>query len=588
MFFYKNLKNFFYIFLAVTATSGFAYQLSNYYLSKQSDKHPKKVGYLITNGEQVIVKKINPSLSTFVAHGETVLSGESVVTLSHSVVFEFKNEKHRLRILPNSEVLFKKNGAITELYLSYGEVVAVSTLKLEKDIVLYALNDKQEYDLKNISNEIEKSQTSAFKMKSISLTSDEVGQKLNLSWDPQKTDKSRWIEFRAGADKNNLNLIKSFPYEQGSFSELWTMPEFYWQVAIKEDDIIIENTEVGFWKNEFNSKINLIYPADKEVVNNILEPDNFILKWSKAYNVDRVKVQLFKAGQQIAELDAGRKNQISFKPKEYGFYYWRVLNLDHSIVSENRGFYFAPIANGDNDILIWDEKTENTQFYYTEPVLYLKWNKIGALPVAKYKVTLTYFQDESAPIRESFFVETEEINVKLKALSPVKVKIEPYNNKMQILGKTIENEVKLVSKSVKKMLTFKQHQTTKNKEIITDRDGNINFDSSSISPIYQYVYEIYAENNIVVKKGVLNKGEKLNMQSLPTGYYGVVFQIQDKALNNFFVSQSWKETDKTRGPASSVLNLKQAIKTKLIPPVDYNLDDSQIITPQVHDVEIKN
>lgn len=578
--------------MATASVCGAAFQLSNFYLGKQATNRAQEVvGYLITDGEPVLIKKAQSLSATLAMHGQIVLANDSIKTLEASTVLEI--EKHKFRILPHSDVIVKKSLDKVEFYVSKGAVVGLTT-KAAKAVNLFEQNDSGQFGEMAMQGPMSPDQNSIFKLNDISLTVKEQGSKLEVKWLTDGTVKNRWVEFWAGTEKNNLQLVKAYPFEAGSFSEDWSMTQFFWQAVVKENDSALETGAINFWKNEFQSKINLIYPDDKEVVNNVINPDDFILKWSKAANVDKVKVQIFKNSQMIAEMFAGNRNQLAYKPSEFGFYYWRVLNEDHTIYSESRAFYFAPIAQSDSDVISWHENAEAEQFYYRDPVLHLQWQKNSRWPVSKYKVTLIYLQEDKSgelnQVKESLFVDSEELNVKINSATPVKVKIEPYNNKMQILGKTLEQEIKLTKRSPKQLLTFAKHEKTKKKEIITDRNYSLNFDPKSISALYDYHFEVLAADNKVVKKGVINKGDSLNLKGLATDYYQVKFNVQDRKLTNYFQSQNLQSTDSSKGrlPASQNTTIEQGISIKLIPPTDYNVTKEGIITPQVENVEIKN
>lgn len=578
--------------MATASVCGAAFQLSNFYLSKQATNRAQEVvGYLITDGESVLIKKAQSLSATLAMHGQIVLANDSIKTLEASTVLEIG--KHKFRILPNSDVIVKKTLDKVEFYVSKGAVVGLTT-KAAKAVNLFEQNDSGQFGEMAMQGPMSPDQNSIFKLNDISLTVKEQGSKLEVKWLTDGAVKNRWVEFWAGTEKNNLQLVKAYPFEAGSFSEDWSMTQFFWQAVVKENDSALETGAINFWKNEFQSKINLIYPDDKEVVNNVINPDDFILKWSKAANVDKVKVQIFKNSQMIAEMFAGNRNQLAYKPSEFGFYYWRVLNEDHTIYSESRAFYFAPIAQSDSDVVSWHETAEAEQFYYRDPVLHLQWQKNSRWPVSKYKVTLIYLQEDKSgelnQVKESLFVDSEELNVKINSATPVKVKIEPYNNKMQILGKTLEQEIKLTKRSPKQLLTFAKHEKTKKKEIITDRNYSLNFDPKSISALYDYHFEVLAADNKVVKKGIINKGDSLNLKGLATDYYQVKFNVQDRKLTNYFESQNLQSTDSSKGrlPASQNTTIEQGISIKLIPPTDYNVTKEGIITPQVENVEIKN
>lgn len=578
--------------MATASVCGAAFQLSNFYLSKQATNRAQEVvGYLITDGESVLIKKAQSLSATLAMHGQIVLANDSIKTLEASTVLEIG--KHKFRILPNSDVIVKKTLDKVEFYVSKGAVVGLTT-KAAKAVNLFEQNDSGQFGEMAMQGPMSPDQNSIFKLNDISLTVKEQGSKLEVKWLTDGAVKNRWVEFWAGTEKNNLQLVKTYPFEAGSFSEDWSMTQFFWQAVVKENDSALETGAINFWKNEFQSKINLIYPDDKEVVNNVINPDDFILKWSKAANVDKVKVQIFKNSQMIAEMFAGNRNQLAYKPSEFGFYYWRVLNEDHTIYSESRAFYFAPIAQSDSDVVSWHETAEAEQFYYRDPVLHLQWQKNSRWPVSKYKVTLIYLQEDKSgelnQVKESLFVDSEELNVKINSATPVKVKIEPYNNKMQILGKTLEQEIKLTKRSPKQLLTFAKHEKTKKKEIITDRNYSLNFDPKSISALYDYHFEVLAADNKVVKKGIINKGDSLNLKGLATDYYQVKFNVQDRKLTNYFESQNLQSTDSSKGrlPASQNTTIEQGISIKLIPPTDYNVTKEGIITPQVENVEIKN
>ena len=576
--------------MATAAICGAAFQLSNFYLSKRELSNSQDVvGYLITEGESVIVKKALSPSGTLAIHGQIILANDTIKTLEASVVLEIG--QHKLRILPFTDVTVKKNGEKFELYLTSGSVIAL-TKKADKVISLFEQSNGQLAQLPLLDPKSQ-NESAFFKVDDIHFVTDEQGPQLVFKWNVDSEIKNRWVEFWAGSDKSHLQLVKFYPYESGGFKESWPMNQFYWQVVIRENDTALETSPVNFWKNEFQSKINLIYPADKEVINNVLNPEDFILKWSKASNVDTVKVQIFKNSQMISELDAGRKNQVNFKPSEYGFYYWRVVS-DKGVYTESRAFFFAPLASSDTDVLSWHENAEAQQFYYRDPIVHLQWQKITKLPVAKYKITLIYLQENAAgdikQVKESLYVDSEELNVKLDTTTPVKVRIEPYNNKMQILGKALEQEITLSKRSPKQVLTFAKHEKTKKKEIITDRNYSLNFDPASISALYQYPYEVLAADNQVVKSGVINKGDSLNLQGLPIDYYQVKFRVEDKKLNNYFESQNLQPQvgQKDRLPASQNQPIEQGVKIKLIPPTDFNSSQSGIITPQVENVEINN
>lgn len=576
--------------MATAAICGAAFQLSNFYLSQTDNSNSQEVvGYLITDGEQVIVKKPQSHAGTLAIHGQIILSNDSIKTLESSAVIEVAN--HKLRILPYTDVVVKKNADKFEFYLSSGSIIAL-TKKADKVISLFEQNNGQVSQLPLLDQKSQ-NESAVFKVDDIRLVNEANGAQLVFKWNIDDAVKNRWVEFWAGSDKSHLQLVKFYPYENGGFKEAWPMTQFYWQVIIRENDTALETSPVNFWKNEFQSKINLIYPEDKEVINNVLNPEDFILKWSKASNVDRVKVQIFKNNQMVSELDAGRKNQIAFKPSEYGFYYWRVVS-EKGVFTEPRSFFFAPLASADSDVLSWHENAEAKQFYYRDSILHLQWQKITKLPVAKYKVTLIYLQENKdgdiKQVKENLFVDGEEINVKLDASTPIKVRVEPYNNKMQILGKALEQEVTLTKRSPKQVLTLSKHEKTKKKEFITDRNYSLNFDASSISSLYQYPYEVLGVDNKVVKSGVINKGEALNLKGLPIDYYQVKFRVEDKKLTNYFESQNLipQDAKKARLPASQNDQIEQGINVKLIPPTDFNTDQSGIITPQVENVEIKN
>lgn len=576
--------------MATAAICGAAFQLSNFYLGKQSTPSSNEIfGYLITDGEQVIVKKAQAHAGTLAIHGQIILSNDTIKTLEASAVIEVG--QHKLRILPFTDVVVKKNADKFEFYLSSGSIVAL-TKKADKVVSLFEQNNGQVSQLPLLGPK-SVNENALFKVSDISLVAGEKGPQLNFKWSADSEIKNRWIEFWAGSDKSHLQLVKAYPFESGGFKEAWSMTQFYWQVIVKENDNALESSPVSFWKNEFQSKINLIYPTDKEVINNVLNPEDFILKWSKAANVDQVKVQIFKNNQMVSELDAGRKNQIAFKPSEYGFYYWRVMS-ENGVFTEPRAFFFAPLASSESDVLSWHENAEAKQFYYRDSIVHLQWQKITKLPVAKYKVTLIYLQENKSgdinQVKENLYVDSEELNVKVDTSTPVKVRIEPYNNKMQILGKALEQEVTLIKRSKKQVLTFAKHEKTKKKEIITDRNYSLNFDPASISALYQYQYEILSHDNKVVKTGVVNKGDSLSLQGLPVDYYQVKFHVEDKKLNNYFESQNLLPQDgkKDRLPASQNQTIEQGISVKLIPPSDFNTDKSGVITPQVENVEIKN
>lgn len=578
--------------MATASVCGAAFQLSNFYLSKQATNRALEViGYLITDGEPVLIKKAQSLSGTLAMHGQIVLANDSIKTLEASTILEIS--KHKFRILPHSDVIVKKNSDKVEFYVSKGSVVALTT-KAAKAVNLFEQNDSGQFGEMAMQGPMSPDQNSIFKLNGVALHTKEQGSKLEVKWLADDTVKNRWVEFWAGAEKNNLQLVKTYPFEAGGFSEDWTMTQFFWQAVVKENEAVLEAGAINFWKNEFQSKINLIYPEHKEVINNVINPDDFILKWSKAANVDKVKVQIFKNNQMIAEMFAGNRNQLAYKPSEFGFYYWRVLNEDHSIYSESHAFYFAPIAQSDSDIVSWHETAEAEQFYYRDPVLHLQWQRNSRWPVSKYKVTLIYLQegksDELSQVKESIFVDSEELNVKIDTATPVKVKIEPFNNKMQILGKTLEQEFKLSKRSPKQLLTFAKHEKTKKKEIITDREYSLNVDPKSISSLYDYRFEVLATDNKVVKKGILNKGDKLNLKGLATDYYQVKFHVEDRKLTNYFESQNLQphSTSKGRLPASQNSQIEQGVSVKLIPPTDYNVTKEGIITPQVENVEIKN
>lgn len=592
VFVYKNLKIFLYIFMATAAICGAGFQLSNFYLSKQSSNQAQEIiGYLITDGEPVLIKKAQSQAGTLAMHGQIVLADDSIKTLEASTVLEIG--KHKFRILPQSDVIIKRNLGKIEFYVTRGLVVALSA-KAVKAVTLFEQNDSGQFGELAMQGPLVPDPNAIFKLNEISLKVEEQGSKLEVTWSKDESVKNRWVEFWAGTDKNNLQLIKAYPFETGGFSEDWSMTQFFWQTIVKENDAALETGAVSFWKNEFQSKINLIYPNDKEVVNNVINPDDFVLKWSKAANVDKVKVQIFKNNVMISEVLVGNKNQMLFKPSEFGFYYWRVLNEDHSIYSESRAFYFAPIAEGTADVMSWHETAETEQFYYREPILHLQWQKNSRWPVGKYKVTLIYLQENKAgdlsQVKENFFVEREELNVRIDTATPVKVKVEPYNHKMQVLGKPLEQEIKLSKRSTKQLLTFAKHGKTGKKDIITDRSYSLNVDPKSISSLYDYHYEVTAPDKKVVKKGVISKGDKINFKGLATDYYQVKFRVEDRKLTNYFESQNLLPASASKGrvPASQNSQIEQAISIKLIPPTDYNVTKEGIITPQVENVEIKN
>lgn len=576
--------------MATAAICGAAFQLSNFYLSYTDVQNEHEiVGYLITDGESVIVKKSQSPAGTLAIHGQLVLSNDTIKTLEASAVIEVG--QHKLRLLPFTDVLVKKNGAKYEFYLTSGSVVAL-TKKADQVISLFEQSNGQVTQLPLLGQKAQYD-TALFKVEDIALIADEKGSQLQFKWSVDSEVKDRWVEFWVGDDRSNLQLVKFYPYEAGGFKESWTMNQFYWQVIIRENNTAIETSSVNFWKNEFKSKINLLYPTDKEVINNVLNPEDFILKWSKAANVEKVKVQIFRNSQMVTELDAGRKNQIAFKPSEYGFYYWRVVS-DKGVYTEPRSFFFAPLASADADVLEWHENTESKQFFYRDPILHLRWKKITKLPVAKYKVTLIYLQENKngdiKQVKENLFVDADEINVKVDTSTPVKVRVEPYNNKMQILGKSLEHEVTLTKRSAKQVLTFAKHERTRKKEVITDRNYSLNIDPTSISALYEYPYEVVAFDNKVVKTGVLNKGEALNLKGLPIDFYQVKFRVEEKKLKNYFESQNLvaQESKNSRLPASLNQTIEQGVNIKLIPPTDFNTDKSGIITPKVENVEIKN
>lgn len=576
--------------MATAAICGAAFQLSNFYLSYTDVSNTQEiVGYLITDGESVIVKKSQSPAGTLAIHGQMVLSNDTIKTLESSAVIEVG--QHKLRLLPFTDVTVKKNGDKFEFYLSSGSVVSL-TKNADKNISLFEQSNGQVTQLPLLGQKAQYD-TALFKVEDIALVADEKGPQLHLKWTVDAEVKDRWVEFWVGDDRSNLQLVKFYPYETGGFKESWTMNQFYWQVIIRENNTAIETSSVNFWKNEFKSKINLLYPTDKEVINNVLNPEDFILRWSKAANVDKVKVQIFRNNQMVTELDAGRKNQIAFKPSEYGFYYWRVLS-NNGVYTEPRSFFFVPLASADADVLSWHENAEAKQFYYRDSVLHLQWQKTTKLPVAKYKVTLIYLQENKngdiKQVKENLFVDGDEINVKLDTSTPIKVRVEPYNNKMQILGKALEKEITLTKRPAKQVLTFAKHEKTRKKEIVTDRNYSLNIDPASISALYEYAYEVLAADSKVVKTGVITKGEALNLQGLPIDFYQVKFRVEDKKLKNYFESQNLMPVDgkSSRLPASANQIVEQGVNVKLIPPTDFNTDKSGIITPQVENVEIKN
>jgi hypothetical protein len=590
VFIYRNLKSLLYIFLATASICGAAFQLSNFYLSKQDIPDSQNiVGYLITEGEQVIVKKAQAHAGTLAIHGQILLSNDTIKTLEASVVIEVG--QHKLRILPYSDVNVKKNGDKFEFYLSSGSVIAL-TKKADKVVTLFEQNNGQFAQLPLLGPTIE-NKNALFQVKDISLIADSNGPQLQFKWAADSEIKNRWVEFYAGHDKSHLQLVKAYPFETGGFKEVWSMPQFYWQVIVKENDAAVETSPVTFWKNEFQSKINLIYPADKEVINNVLNPEDFILRWSKAANVGRVKVQVFRNNVMETELNAGLKNQVQFKPAQYGFYYWRVLN-DHGVFTEPRSFFYAPLASVDSDVLSWSEGVEPKQFYYRDSIMHLKWQKMTKLPVAKYKITLIYIQESKdgdvKQVKENLFVDGEEVNIRLDASTPIKVRVEPYNNKMQILGKALNQEVTLVKRTGKQQpLVLTNHEKTKKNEVITDRNYSLNFDKSSMSPLYEYPYEVIGADKKVVKTGVITKGQSLSLKGLPIDYYQVKMRIEDKKLKNLIESQNLATKDaKSRLPASQNQVIEQGFAVKLIPPTDFNTSQSGVITPQVENVEISN
>ena len=195
--------------MATAAICGAAFQLSNFYWSKQVIPNSQEVvGYLITDGEQVIVKKAQAHTGTLAIHGQTILSNDSIKTLEASAVIEVGN--HKLRILPYTDVVVKKNGSKFEFYLSSGSVVAL-TNKAEKVVSLFEQNNGQVSQLPLLGPNSQH-ESAVFKVDDITLVTEDKGPQLNFKWNAEAEIKNRWVEFWAGSDKSHLELVKTYPF----------------------------------------------------------------------------------------------------------------------------------------------------------------------------------------------------------------------------------------------------------------------------------------------------------------------------------------------------------------------------------------
>jgi hypothetical protein len=596
-FVYRNFKYFLYLLIALGLVLSCFSVIANHYKARVKSVARPELGYIITEGKYTLRKKEKESVYSLLDHGSFLYSGDSLLTFNEVATVEIAKIYKSFVILPNSEVTLKQNEELTEFYiekgnlnLSYGFDRKEKTLKKFK---IFKKNEKGEFESYEPSYKLN-AKDGEFVITQIGQYFRDRKPQLLISWERGNKKNDLWVELWLGHTENSLELYKVYPFEIGFLNEEILSEQFYWQLRLRLNNEIVSSTPASFWKNEYFAHIRGIYPNQNEVINDQLTFSGIVLKWTKSEEFVGAIVKVYSDDnltQIVEERKIDNENEYTFKPASHGRYFWKIFSQDHKTASEVNSFYFAPPVEPETKVISWNEDCHDKQYYYNDSVLKLEWTNNSNMPVNKYKVSLTYFSKSNPKAdpeikQENIFTEVPHLALLLKTQSPVKTSIQAFNGKMERLGEPIEKMVSLTRKNIKNGLSFKTHEKTKKKDIISDREAKVNPDESSIVNDFEYRYQILSKDKNIMRNGMIKKGTSVSLKEFPVGYYNLSVHLKQALPDGYVKSQYWKDS-----PNRSIANVNEIVSEfsiKLVPPVDYNIEATyKNQMPVVNDVNIK-
>lgn len=605
-FFFRNIKKFFFLFCAAFAVVVIGLQTAKYYRKYKAVKTNDEIAFINTDGRSVVKKSYRNKASIIADNGAPLYNGDSIITFSKTTTVEIPSLGQKLQILPDSEVIITYNNKFFEIFLERGDITfadhSSAKEKSPKKIFIYKKNKENneysEYEtMSNLSQDGSKLIVTKVQQKYSNGKPE-----FSVQWRASDAKEDYWVEIWAGSSKESLKFVKAHPFEKGSLTEVLHASQFYWQLRLSKQQETIEETRVGFWKNTFQEQLIPIFPSDNSVLNTVIEVAAVDLKWKKTPDIKSGKVEVAADEQFINKIQSfsfTNESSANFKPTNYGRFFWRIVSEDGSISSSVQSFYIAPVVSTTEPLLSWNDLCDAKQFYYEQPVLFLKWNSNYDFPINRYKVSFLYYQKPLASNvdlvrQENIFVDSNELFFKVNASSLIRVNIQAYNGKMEPVGESLSQVFELTPKSPKSLLALYEHEKTPKNEFLSDRNYSFNFDPKSVSSLYKYKYKVLDSVGESVLAGAFVKGEKINLRGLKVGYYTIKIDFDLAYNDSYTVSQYW--SGDLRRLASTV-PLQQTFKVKLIPSLDYNIDRNSVnadgkitgesIKPEVSDVEVK-